>query len=182
MDERYTSTNLAWLSRIMAVLSTLGFVILPLVVAVSLIFPHRFDWMMFNIDHLDADTISRAPLPWRLGALACEAVPVAFRMWALWSLRQLFLRYAAGDVFSGETFRYLNNVAVALFASVVVDFVMGAPISALMTWPLGPGHRAISLSFGSDDVATLFTAGVILVIARVMLEARRMADENARFV
>jgi hypothetical protein len=46
----------------------------------------------------------------------------------------------------------------------------------------GPGHREISLLFGTDDAATLFISGVMLVIARVMAEARRVADENAMFV
>jgi len=38
------------------------------------------------------------------------------------------------------------------------------------------------LSIGSDDIYSLFVAGVILVIARVKAVARRMADENESFV
>ncbi|MDE2501108.1 MAG: DUF2975 domain-containing protein [Alphaproteobacteria bacterium] len=177
-----SAANLSWLSRMMAGFSTVGVLILPIMVAVTFLFPDRTGWLMFDINHLGAAISTAVPLPYRIGALICEMVPTAFTLWALWSLRQLFLKYGKGDVFSAAALRYLNNVAVALFASVVVGFAMQAPISFLLTWSLGPGHRNISLSFGSADVATLFMAGVVLVIARVMVEARRVADENAKFV
>jgi len=176
------SPQLLRASRIMAWLSTAGFLIVPAIVTYIFLDPGHSKWLMFDINHLGAELNDAVPLPFRLAALACALAAVGFTMWALWSLRQLFLKYAAGEVFSQEALRYLSNVAVALFAGVIVDFVMQAPISFLLTWSLGHGHREISLSFGSGDVATLFMAGVVLVIARVMAEARRMADENAGFV
>ena len=89
---------------------------------------------------------------------------------------------AEGYARACEALSALNQVAVALFASVIVAFISGAPITALLSWSNGPHHREISLSFGSDDVATLFIACTVLVIARVMAEAQRVADENAKFV
>lgn len=177
-----STSNLSWLSRLMAGFSAIGVVILPLLVAATFLFPDKTGWLMFDVNHLGAAINTGVPLPYRIGALICEMAPTAFTLWALWSLRQLFLKYATGEVFSAAALRYLNNVAVALFASVVVGFAMQAPISFLLTWPLGRGHAEISLTFGSGDVATLFMAGVVLVIARVMVEARRIADENAKFV
>ncbi len=177
-----SASNLSWLSRLMAGFSAIGLFLIPLLVVATFVFPDKTAWLMFDVNHLGAALTMQVPLPYRLGALVCEMVPTAFTLWALWSLRQLFLKYAQGEVFSTAALQYLNNVAAALFASVVVGFAMQAPISFLLTWPLGPGHRAISLSFGSGDVATLFMAGVMLVIARVMVEARRMADENAKFI
>jgi hypothetical protein len=65
---------------------------------------------------------------------------------------------------------------------VIVAFAVQAPITFLLSYPLGHGHRFVSLSFGNQDVFTLFLAGAVLVIARVMAVARRMADENESFV
>jgi len=62
----------------------------------------------------------------------------------------------------------------------VATFAMHAPISLILS--LGIHKPQISLDFGSGDLATLFTAGVVLVIARVMNEAGRIAEENAKFV
>ncbi len=177
-----SARNLTRLSRLMAWLSTAGLVIVPAITTYIFVDPERSRWLMLEFDHLGADLTAAVPLRFRLMALACALVSVGCTMWALWSLRRLFLLYAGGEVFSKSALRALNSVALALFSGVVANFVMQAPISFALTYPLGPGHRAISLSFGSGDVATLFMAGVVLVIARVMTEARRLADENAKFV
>ncbi len=177
-----TNSGVATLSVTMAWLSACGFVLLPLCLVYLFLLPEQSHWLMFDMNHLGAELNSSVPLPYRVAALACALVAVAFTMWALWSLRRLFLLYARGSVFSSEALSSLNQVATALFASVVVGFISQAPISFLLTWSRGPHHREISLSFGTGDVTTLFIAGVVLVIARVMAEAQRMADENAKFV
>lgn len=182
MATRTFPENLAGLSRIMAWLSGAGIALYPVMVAAVFLFPGGpTDWMMFQ-ERLGPTLNANVPLPFRLAALACAAAPAAFVIWALWSLRQLFLRYAAGDVFSNETLRLLHHVAVAIFAQVIVAFAAQGPVTFLLTYPLGHGHRFVSFSFGSDDVFSLFMAGVVLVIARVMAVARRMADENESFV
>ena len=175
-------SNVAALSRLMAFLSLCGFVLLPICVVYVFVAPDRSQWMMLDINHLGAEINSAVPIQLRLMALCCALVPTGFTMWALWSLQRLFRLYAKGSVFSAEALAALNAVAIALSAGVVAAFVAQAPISLALTWYHGPHHREISLGFGSGDVATLFTAGVVLVIARVMREAQRVVDENAKFV
>jgi len=175
-------TKLARLSRVMSVLSLLGMIAIPALVIAIFLHPDTTQFLMFRLDHLGADLNSQIPLQYRVDALVCEAVPLGFTVWAMWSLRQLFANYAEGRVFSQEPLRHLNNVATALFLGVLAGLVMEAPISYLLSLHNPPGHREISLSFGSGDAAWLFIAGTVLVIARVMGEARRVADENAAFV
>jgi hypothetical protein len=175
-------TKLARLSNIMSILALLGMIIIPALVIAIFLHPDTTQFLMLRLDHLGTDLSGRMPLQYRIDALVCEAVPLGFTVWAMWSLRQLFANYARGEVFSPEPLSHLNNVANALFLGVLAEFVMQAPISFLLTWYLGPHHRSISLSFGSNDAAWLFIAGTVLVIARVMAEARRVADENAAFV
>ena len=176
------ASNLAWLSRAMAMLTTIGMIVSPAVLIAVFLFPEQGTFLVLNVDDLGGELTSATPLAWRLGALVCALVAEGFTLWALWSLRGMLLLYAKGEVFSRRALALMNNIAVALFAGVVVGFVMRAPITALLSWPLGHGHRHVSLSFGSNDVITLFEAGVILVIARVMREAGRLADENAKFI
>jgi hypothetical protein len=173
-------SNLVWLSRTMALLATTGMVVTPLTDAALYLWPGARDGMNLDVDHMGGLLSDAVPLPYRLGAMAFSLAAVALTVWALWSLRGLFLHYARGEVFTPPALRLLNNVAVALFASVVVTFAMHAPISLILS--LGVGKPQISLDFGSADVVTLFTAGVVLVIARVMVEAGRIAEENAKFV
>jgi len=174
--------TLARLSRVMSVLSLIGMALIPAVVSFVFLDPGGAQFLMFNISHVGDALVSAVPLAYRAAALAVELVPVGLAMWSLWSLSRVFAHYAQGRVFGAAPLRHLNNVAVALFLGVVADFLAQAPITALLSWHLGPHHRHVSLSFGSDDVSRLFIAGAVLVIARVMEEARRVADENAGFV
>ena len=174
--------KLARLSRLMSNLSLVGMVVIPALVVAVFLHPDATQFLMLRVDHLGADLSSRSPLQYRIDALVCDAVPLGFTVWAMWSLRQLFASYAKGRVFSPEPLRHLNNLANALFLGVLSGVVMQAPISYILTWPLGPGHRSVSLGFGSNDAIWLFIAGSVLVIARVMAEARRVAAENAEFV
>ncbi len=175
-------SNLVRLSRLMAWLATIGAVLSPLLDAFLYIAPGTYKTLSLSADHMGAALNDGVPLGYRLAALAFSLGAEAFTVWALWSLRLLFLRYAAGEVFSPAALKALNDVAIALFASVIVGFAVHAPISLLLTWPLGDGHRSLALELGSDDVATLFIAATVLLIARVMNEAGRLAEENAKFV
>jgi hypothetical protein len=167
------SPKLARLSRIMAVLATLGIIVVPAIVAAIFLYPGATNSLMLNISHVGGH---------RIDALFFEALPIGLTVWALWSLRQLFSNYGDGRVFSAEPLKHLDHVATALFLGVLADSVMEVPVTYLLTLHNPPGHREISLSFGSNDVVWLFIAGTVLVIARVMGEARRVADENAAFV
>lgn len=174
--------SIVGLSKLMACVSACGFILLPLCVIYVFLDPDHSRWMMFDVNHLDSLLTAAVPLDYRLAALAFALAPTAFTMWALWSLRRLFSLYARGSVFSQDALTALNHVAIALFAGVVVGFAVHAPISLLLSWSRGAHHREISLDFGSSDVASLFIACTVLVIARVMGEAQRMADENAKFI
>ena len=175
-------SNLAWLSRVMAWLATAGAIIAPIVVVYSYLFPESAKGMNFSIDQTGDLLTGTVPLAYRAIAMLLSLCAEGFTVWALWALCALFFGYARGEVFTPRALSLINNIGVALFAGVIVTFVMHAPISLLLSWPKGPGHRLISLGFGSNDVSTLFSAGVVLVIARVMVRARGLADENAKFV
>ena len=135
-----------------------------------------------EIHHTGTDITAAMPLTYRAAALAVDLVPTAIMTWALIELYRLFLLYARGEVFSTAALTKLNRVAALMFWQVLTSFVAQAPISYILSLSRPAGHREISLGLTSYDLAFLFMAGVVLVIARVMAEARRMADENASFV
>jgi hypothetical protein len=181
-DAKTPPSNLRSLSRFMAGLTTIGLLIYPAADIAVYLRPQHAQWMMLDVDHMGDLLNESVPLSYRLYALAFSMVGTSFTIWALWSLRGLFLDYSRGEVFSAHALRLMKNIAIAIFAGVIVNFAMHAPISLALTWYLGHGHREISLDFGSGDVTSLFTAGVVLVISRVMAEAQRAADENTKFI
>lgn len=182
MADAQATTNLSRLAGVMAWLSAAGAVLVPLCVAAIFLYPVAGHGIGLDWNGQTAMEIARTPFDFRLVAFFFALAPAGFTVWALWSLMRLFRGYAVGDVFSYRALRHLNHVAVALFASVILGFVMQLPITLLLSWYKGAGHRALSIGIGSHEIAGLFLAGAVLVIARVMAEARRVADENESFV
>jgi hypothetical protein len=177
------SQNLVRASRIMAWLSLIGAI--AYLAAEFLVFLTPGLWGQLGaieIHHTGGDITSAIPLDYRIAALAVELIAAALMVWTLVELYRLFLLYAAGEVFSTAALRSLNRVAALMFWYVLVSFVTQAPVSYILSLYRPPGHREISLGFTSHDINLLFVAGVVLVIARVMGEARRVADENESFV
>ncbi len=176
------SPRLVKASRIMARLSLLGAIVYVAGEFLVFLAPDIARPLGIEIHHTGANITMAIPFAYRLAALVVDLIPTALVAWALIELYRLFQHYARGEVFSMAALSHLNRVAALMFWQVLVSFLCEAPISYILSFYRGPGHREISLTLGSNDLAFLFMAGVVLVIARVMAEARRMADENESFV
>src|SRR5215472_15409989 len=93
------SPKLARLSRIMAVLATLGIVVVPAIIVAIFLYPGATQFLMLNISHVGGKLTEAVPIQYRIAALFCEVVPIGLTVWALWSLRRLFSNFADGRVF-----------------------------------------------------------------------------------
>lgn len=175
------SAKLVRTSRIMAALAGIGAAIYLAMEILLFAAPNIANAFSAVSIHGNLPLIG-APLANRLGALAFDLIPGALVVWALLELRRLFLFYARGEVFSEGALRALNRVAALMFIEVLAAFVVQAPQTYILSLANPPGQRSMSLGLGSNDLAFLFMAGVVLVIARVMAEARRVSEENASFV
>ena len=178
------SQKLVKASRIMAWLSLLGAIVYVAGEIFVFLVPDAAHALgEIEVHHVGTIPITSAiPFAYRLAALVVDLIPTALVAWALIELYRLFQHYARGEVFSVAAIGNLNRVAALMFWQVLASFVAQAPISYLLSLYRPAGHREVSLGLGSNDLAFLFMAGVVLVIARVMAEARRVADENASFV
>lgn len=126
----------------------------------------------------------QAPLEtWQRGAGALlTLLPVTLLMIGLGQARQCFRRFVAGEVFSAYTVRCLRRFAGWVTASVAAGMVTATAISVLLTLNNPPGLRHLAISIGSDQLFTLFFAGMVWLMAAVIGEAMELADENAAFV
>ena len=177
------SPKLVKASRIMARLSLLGAILYVAGEIFVFLMPDAAHALgAIKVEHTGIAITAAIPFAYRLAALMVEMIPTALVTWALIELYRLFQHYAKGEVFSSAALGNLNRVAALMFWQVLVSLLCQPLISYILSLYRGPGHREISLGLGSNDVAFLFMAGVVLVIARVMAEARRMADENESFV
>jgi Protein of unknown function (DUF2975) len=176
--------RLALASRVMAWLTLAAAVALPLMVLATYLAPHEMRPLNLRLYHLSAGRNFSAAVPIgdRMLAFACAAVPLSIAVWGLLTLRQLFEAFAAREVFSHETSATLRSLSLALFAFVVTAFAAEAPISYFLLRHDPNRTYTFALNIGLEDLVALFAAAVAAVIARVMSEAARVADENAKFV
>ena len=174
--------RLARLSRLMAAVTLMAVVVTPLALFITYLAPTMAAPLNLQLDHLGTRALTDAvPLEDRLFAFACAAVPLAVAIWGLLLLRKLFMLFARGAIFSPATSAVLSSLVVALFSFVVTSFLAEAPIWYFLTRGTQP-LATVAFSLGAGDLVTLFAASVVGVIARVMSEATRLADENARFI
>ena len=176
------SEKLGRASRRMAFLSKAAVMLAPLSTLLLFLFPDQVRDVggAFSITaHYARQLHNTVPLSDRLIALAFAMIPTAIAVWGLLGLLRLFRAFASGDVFSEVPLRALCTIATALFWNVIATMITEPAISFF----LSRAHALdVHFTLAADDAELLFLAGVAYVIARVMAEAKSLADENAKFV
>lgn len=102
------------------------------------------------------------------------AVPL---MIGLWSVRRTFLESAQGRPFSEASVRAFRRFAwaslIAMVAAIVERSVTGLAVSTL-----SPDIQdTLAIGFGSEDVSRLFGALILVAVAHMFAEGKRLADD-----
>ena len=168
------------LSRVMAALCLVAMVAMPLLLALAwaLLPSLRPGWPPYA-------TLPIPPEPARelvIAGFLVLLVPLAVLLWGVERLRRLFRRYEAGDVFSPQAARCLAGFAQAVLLWALLQPLASALAGMILTLGNPPGQRALALSVGTGEPGAVAIALVLLVVARVLREASRVAEENASFV
>lgn len=122
------------------------------------------------------------PAPARLRLLGLLYLGLLFALGMAWQLWRLFGEYGQGRLFSDTAIQALRRLGGWLLADWAAGPLIHAAASVARTWDNPPGHRLLTLSFGSNDYQQLLFALLVLALARVMQEAARVAAENEGFV
>ena len=109
-------------------------------------------------------------------------IPTGVLIYGMARLRRLFHLYQTGDIFSADAARCLKQFAITVMLQAVLGPIASAAHSVIVTFHNPPGERMLSLSLGSGEFAALLLGGLLLVIAWIMGESSRVADENRQFV
>ena len=116
-----------------------------------------------------------------LATLACGPA-MAAGGWLLWRLWQLLTEYLAGRVFGTPALGALRGFAAALAVCTALAPLQRTAVALALTFGNPPGQRHLVLSVGSSDLIGLMLAATLWLVASVMAEAARIADDNAGFV
>lgn len=118
----------------------------------------------------------------RLLACLVNLVPVGLLVYGLSRLRDLFRLYQASQIFGQENTQALLSFARLLFAYAIAKPIASAVISVIVTFNNPPGERQLVLTLSSNDLGVFFISAVFLIIAWVMAEAHKLAQDNAQIV
>jgi hypothetical protein len=168
-------------SRIMAGFCLFGMVALP--AGLALLWTHPA-WIANA--YPATQPFLRDPSGWPAylpyAGFAIMLVPAGVLVFGMNELRRLFRLYAAGHIFSPLATRRLKRFAATVLAQVILHPLAGAGLSVLLTAHNPPGQRHLAIGVGSPEFGALLLGGLILVIAWIMGESARIADENKSFV
>ncbi|MBP2310941.1 DUF2975 domain-containing protein [Azospirillum soli] len=180
-DTGSDNAAIARISGRVAWILTLALLALPPgIVAYVQLFPHQIvTWGWVAIAGFEP-----APFP-PLTAVAVIAVLLAYSapiFWGLWELRRLFQGFAIGEVFTVAAAKRLRRCGIALMVLATAGPAASIGLSTALSMGRPPGVRKLVVGIGGDDVGFALIGVAILVIAQVMVEATRIAQENAEFV
>jgi hypothetical protein len=117
-----------------------------------------------------------------IAAAAITAVPVGVLLFGLGQVRALFLKFADGQVFTPASARLLRNFAGSVLAQAILGPLSSTALMLAFTLDNPPGSRQLAITLSSNDYVALIVGGVLLAVSWVMVEATRIAEENASFV
>ena len=76
----------------------------------------------------------------------------------------------------------MKRFASLVTASFASSFLAATALSTLITINNAPGTRQVAIGISTDQAIALFFAGLMWVMAAVMAQGLRLAEENANFV
>lgn len=165
-------------SKVMSALCLFSMLLLPTWIAII--------WLEPDLFRLFAPDSNFKPESWsttiRVIGFLISMIPSGVLIYGLFRLHRLFQRYATGQIFTTDAARHLKHFAVAILLQSLLQPMRGTALSVLLTFNNPPGKRSVTFHFGSDEIEALVIGGLLLVIAWIMGEGARIAEENRQFV
>lgn len=127
------------------------------------------------------DTPGVETLPAGLRALAV-IVPALCFAYAMWQLAGLLRLAARNEVFSAPAASYLRRFGVWLLITTLADKLSGLAAKFLDLFLNHGGHGSVQLSASSEDFWNIFLSTLFMLVARVLSDAYRIAEENRQII
>ena len=122
-----------------------------------------------------------ANYPWYLRLLMF--IPPALAMaYAMARLAALLTYAARGEVFSAPASGHLRGFGLWLLISTLSEVLLPVVAQGLNGLAQSPEAFSISFKFDSEIIWKVFFSTLIMLLARVLSDAYRLAEENRQFV
>jgi hypothetical protein len=124
--------------------------------------------------HLDHDLTAQT----RFHAFLVDLIPLGAIVYGLQKLRNLFLLYERGLIFTNQNVDCFRSLGRAMLVWVACHIFRTSLLSVILTLDNPPGKRMITLGLDSGDFSGLFVGAVVLIISWVMDEGRRIQEDQ----
>ncbi len=118
----------------------------------------------------------------RLLGFLISMLPMSVLIYALFEAFRLLSNVGRGQVFTNDTAARLRRIGLAIIALALIRPLTGAVLGIALTAGRGPGARELAIGLSLDDYMIAVFGGLFLILAQVMLQATRIADEHRQIV
>lgn len=152
---------------------------LPVVCALFWVFFNQFHPPMIplpvRVDH-DLSGLTR------FFAFLVDLIPLGVTLYGLQRLKELFLLYERGSIFTERNVECLRSLGKTLIVWVGCNVARYAALSVVLTLENPAGQHMLVIGLYGSDFAGVFVGIVVLMISRVMDEGRRMQEDQSLIV
>jgi len=118
----------------------------------------------------------------RWSGLACALPALLTLAFALWRLDLMLAACARGQMFARRTVGHMKAFAAGVLATLVLTIV--EPALRALVWKVGFGDsgRRVGMGVSSEELTLVLVCVLFFLLASMMHEARRIAEDNEGFV
>lgn len=128
--------------------------------------------------YVNLSNVSWTPLLQLLG-FSADIIGLLPLLISLFILRAIFKNYQKGEVFSiRNAIQYRRLGILFLFDALLIKSLSQTLLVLAVTFTNPPGHRYLTVSFGTPHLTYLFYGILVIIVSWVMLEASKLHDEQ----
>jgi hypothetical protein len=138
--------------------------------------------MSFTPRGMQAGAVAGLAPGLRWAGVACALPALMLLGYALLRLDRMLRACAAGRMFALPTVGHMKAFAAALLGALTLTVI--EPALRALVWRLGFGGppRAVNVGVSSEELMLVLICALFFVVASMMHEARRIAEDNEGFV
>ena len=128
--------------------------------------------------YVNLSSVSWTPLLQLLG-FSTDIIGLLPFLISLFILKAIFKNYQKGEIFSvRNAIQYQRLGALFLLDALLIKSLSQTLMVLTVTFTNPPGHRYLTISFGTPNLTALFYGILVIIVSWVMLEASRLHDEQ----
>ena len=135
-----------------------------------------------HIAGLPANAMAALSITERLLIAAISLPYLCALVWAFYRLGKMLSGFERAEFFERATVGHLRAFAGYLLLAKVFSLAAMHLRVSVMVHMLGHQNMPVRLNLSNDDMAVLLMCALFFLVARMMEEGRRLAEENREFV